>query len=236
MDVVADSIVANTENLSPQDSSTRKPDRPRKLTAKEMENLSGNVAIVVQALIRELRDETIKQMAKPQQKAVKEIMTSHEIIIETLWNAWKEEHQALKQMMEGQEKAVGELQQVIQGIRAQAAQERKLMQEHIDEFKRMQQHASRDIEPLQVHAIKEIKDIHDKLHIIARRAVAGSAQTDPRRSFADIARVPLTEGPNGGVRRPEPLLPPAPPLSSPGEDLFCTIDISGAGGDDSDKA
>ncbi|EXA31584.1 hypothetical protein FOVG_17126 [Fusarium oxysporum f. sp. pisi HDV247] len=29
---------------------------------------------------------------------------------------------------------------------------------------------------------------------------------------------------------------PTPPLSSPGQDLFCTIDISGAGDSDSNKA
>jgi hypothetical protein len=63
MGAVADSIVANPENLSPQGSSTRKSDRPRKLTAKGMENLSGNVGIVMQALIRDVRDETMKQMA-----------------------------------------------------------------------------------------------------------------------------------------------------------------------------
>uniref|UniRef100_A0A0C4DIP0 HAT C-terminal dimerisation domain-containing protein n=1 Tax=Fusarium oxysporum (strain Fo5176) TaxID=660025 RepID=A0A0C4DIP0_FUSOF len=104
-------------------------------------------------------------------------------IIETLWNAWKKEQQALKQMIEGQETAIRQLQQDIQAIQAQAAEKRKLM-----------------------------------------------------RSFADIARVLPTEGLNGGVRRPEPVSPPAPPLSSPGEDLFCMIDISGAGDDDSDKA
>ncbi|KAH7231371.1 uncharacterized protein BKA55DRAFT_582515 [Fusarium redolens] len=134
MAAVADSIVANTENLSPQDSSTRKSDRPRKLTAEGMENLSGNVGIVMQALVREVRDETMKQMAKAQQETVKEITTSHERIIETLWNAWKKGQQALKQMIEGQEKAIGQLQQDIQGIQAQAAQERKLMQEQIDEL------------------------------------------------------------------------------------------------------
>ncbi|KAI8411413.1 hypothetical protein FOFC_08007 [Fusarium oxysporum] len=137
MDAVADSIVANPENLSPQDSSTRKSGRPRKLTAKRMENLSGNVGIVMQALIREVRDETMKQMAKAQQETVKEITTSHERIIETLWNAWKKEQQALKKMIEGQEKAIRQLQKDIQGIQAQAAQERKLMQEQIDELKRM---------------------------------------------------------------------------------------------------
>jgi hypothetical protein len=45
-----------------------------------------------------------------------------------------------------------------------------------------------------------------------------------------------TEGQNGGVRGPEAVSSPTPPLSSPGEDLFCTIDISGAGDDDSNKA
>jgi hypothetical protein len=48
--------------------------------------------------------------------------------------------------------------------------------------------------------------------------------------------MPPTEGQNGGVRGPEPVSSPAPPLSSPGEELFCTIDISGAGDDDSNKA
>ncbi|EWZ28969.1 uncharacterized protein FOBCDRAFT_207951 [Fusarium oxysporum Fo47] len=116
MDAVADSIVANTKNLSPQDSSTRKSDQPRKLTAKGMKNLSGNVGIVMQALIREVRDETMKQMAKAQQETVKEITTSHEKIIETLWNFWKKEQQVLNQMIEGQEKAIRQLQQDIQGI------------------------------------------------------------------------------------------------------------------------
>ncbi|KAL9561263.1 hypothetical protein ACKAV7_014618 [Fusarium commune] len=180
--------------------------------------------------------EAWKQMAKAQQETVKEITTSHERIIETLWNAWKKEQQVLKQMIEGQETAIRHLQQDIQAIQAHAAEERKLMQEQIDELKRMQQHASRDIEPLQVQAAAEIKHIHEKLDIIARRAVTGSAQTNPRQSFADIARVPPTEGPSGGVRRPEPVSPPAPLLSSPGEDLFCTIDISGASDDGSDKA
>ncbi|RKK81744.1 hypothetical protein BFJ71_g15495 [Fusarium oxysporum] len=138
MDAVADSIVANTENLSPQDSSTRKSDWSRKLTAKGMENLYGNVGIVMQVLIREVRDEIMKRMAKVQQ----ETMNSHERIIETLWNAWKKEQQAPKQIIEGQEKAIGQLQQDIQGIQAQAAQERKLMQEQINELRRMQHHAA----------------------------------------------------------------------------------------------
>ncbi|KAJ4029094.1 hypothetical protein NW761_014642 [Fusarium oxysporum] len=96
MDAVADSIVANPENLDHQDSSTQ--------------NLSSNVEIVMQALIREVRDETMKQMVKGQQETVKEIATSHQRIIETLWNAWKEEQLALKQMIKGQEKGVRQLQ------------------------------------------------------------------------------------------------------------------------------
>ncbi|EXK23419.1 hypothetical protein FOMG_19801, partial [Fusarium oxysporum f. sp. melonis 26406] len=71
----------------------RESDRLRKLTAKGMENLSGNVGIVMQALVREIRDETMKQMAKAQQETVKEITTSHERTIETLWNAWEKEQQ-----------------------------------------------------------------------------------------------------------------------------------------------
>jgi septal ring factor EnvC (AmiA/AmiB activator) len=67
---------------------------------------------------------------------VKEITTSHERVVETLWNAWKKEQQALKQMIEGQEKAIKQLQQDIQGIQTQATEERKLMQEQIDELKR----------------------------------------------------------------------------------------------------
>ncbi|KAL3587622.1 hypothetical protein FPOAC2_13519 [Fusarium poae] len=236
MDTVADSIVVTSEDACPRDSSTRKSDRPRKLTAKGMENLPGNLGTVMQALIREVRDETMKQMAKSQQETVKEITTSHERIIETLWNAWKKEQQAFKQMIEGQEKAIRQLQKDIQGIQAQAAQGRKLMQEHIDELKRMRQHTSGDSEPLQAQAVDEIKRIHEKLDTLAQRAVAGSAQVNPRQSFADIARMPPTEGQDGGVRGPEPVSSPTPLLSSPGEELFCTIDISGAGDDDSNKA
>jgi TolA-binding protein len=236
MDTVADSIVVTSEDACPRDSSTRKSDRPRKLTAKGMENLPGNLGTVMQALIREVRDETMKQMAKSQQETVKEITTSHKRIIETLWNAWKKEQQAFKQMIEGQEKAIRQLQKDIQGIQAQAAQERKLMQEHIDELKRMRQHTSGDSEPLQAQAVDEIKRIHEKLDTLAQRAVAGSAQVNPRQSFADIARMPPTEGQDGGVRGPEPVSSPTPLLSSPGEELFCTIDISGAGDDDSNKA
>jgi hypothetical protein len=52
--------------------------------------------MVMQALIREIRDKTMKQVAKAQQETVKEITTSHERVVETLWNAWKKEQQALK--------------------------------------------------------------------------------------------------------------------------------------------
>ncbi|KAH6973323.1 hypothetical protein EDB80DRAFT_742899 [Ilyonectria destructans] len=64
MDATSDSIV-----VSP-DSSTRESDRPRRLTAKGLENLSGNVGIVMQTLIRETREETMKQMAKAQEETV----------------------------------------------------------------------------------------------------------------------------------------------------------------------
>ncbi|RFN45006.1 reverse transcriptase [Fusarium flagelliforme] len=147
----------------------------------------------------------------------------------------REEQQAFKQMIEGQEKAIRRLQKDIQGIQAQAAQERKLMEEQIDELKRMRQHTSGDSEPLQSQAVDEIKRIHEKLDTLAQRAVPGSAQTNPRQSFADIARMSPTEGQDGGVRGPEAVSSPTPPLSSPGEDLFCTIDISGVGDDDSNK-
>jgi hypothetical protein len=49
----------------------------------------------MQTLVREIRDETMKQMAKAQEETVKEITSSHERIIENLWNAWKKEQQAL---------------------------------------------------------------------------------------------------------------------------------------------
>lgn len=58
--------------------------------------MSGNVGMVMQALIREIRDKTMKLVAKAQQETVKEITTSHERVVETLWNAWKKEQQALK--------------------------------------------------------------------------------------------------------------------------------------------
>ncbi|KAH8651984.1 hypothetical protein BGZ61DRAFT_468679 [Ilyonectria robusta] len=60
MDATSDSIVVSPEDLGPRDSSMRKSDRPRRLTAKGLENLSGNVGIVIQALICETRKETIK--------------------------------------------------------------------------------------------------------------------------------------------------------------------------------
>jgi hypothetical protein len=72
-------------------------------------------------------------------------------------------------MIEGHEKAIGQRQRDIQGIQAQAAQERKLMQEQIDELKRMRQHASRDSEPLQAQAVDEIKRIHENLDTIQPR-------------------------------------------------------------------
>ncbi|EXK24557.1 hypothetical protein FOMG_18723 [Fusarium oxysporum f. sp. melonis 26406] len=71
---------------------------------------------------------------------------------------------------------------------------------------------------------------------MAQHAVAGSARTNPRQSFADIARMSPTEEQNGGARGPEAVSSTTPPLSSPVEDLFCTIDISGVGDDDSNKA
>ncbi|EXM12253.1 hypothetical protein FOTG_19246 [Fusarium oxysporum f. sp. vasinfectum 25433] len=38
---------------------------------------------------------------------------------------------------------------------------------------------------------------------MAQHAIAGSAQINPKQSFADIARISPTEEPNGSVRRPE---------------------------------
>jgi hypothetical protein len=75
-----------------------------------------------------------------------------------------------KKKVEGQEKAIGQSQD-IQAIRTQVAEKRKLMQEQIDELKRMQWHTSRDIEPLQVQAAEEIKHIHEiiRYHSAARR-------------------------------------------------------------------
>jgi hypothetical protein len=43
----------------------------------------------MQALIHEVRDETLKQMAKTQEEPVVEITTSHERTLETLWNIWR---------------------------------------------------------------------------------------------------------------------------------------------------
>jgi hypothetical protein len=91
MEAAADNIVVSPEDLSPRDSSARKSDRPRRLTAKGIENLSGNLGVVMQALVRETRDETMKQMAKAQEESVKEITSSYKRITETLWDAWKKE-------------------------------------------------------------------------------------------------------------------------------------------------
>jgi hypothetical protein len=60
MDAVANSIDVTPEDACPRDSSTRKSDRPRRFTVKGMEKLSGNVGIVMQALIHEVRDEALK--------------------------------------------------------------------------------------------------------------------------------------------------------------------------------
>nr|CEG03892.1 unnamed protein product [Fusarium acuminatum CS5907] len=68
MDAAADSIVVSPGDLSPRDPSARKSDRPQRLTAKGIENLSGNVGVVMQALVREIRDEPMKQMAKAQEE------------------------------------------------------------------------------------------------------------------------------------------------------------------------
>ncbi|KAF5711864.1 hypothetical protein FMUND_8785 [Fusarium mundagurra] len=86
MDVAADSIVVSPEDLRPRDLSACKSDRPRRLTAKGIKTLSGNVGVVMRVLVREIRDETMKQMVKAQEEKVKEITSSHERIVETLWN------------------------------------------------------------------------------------------------------------------------------------------------------
>jgi hypothetical protein len=84
MDAVASSIVVAPEGLDPLDSGTRKSDRPRKLTAKGMENLAGNVGTVIQTMLRESREETVKQITKMHEEAVKEITSAHERMIETM--------------------------------------------------------------------------------------------------------------------------------------------------------
>ncbi|KAH7120157.1 hypothetical protein B0J13DRAFT_568440 [Dactylonectria estremocensis] len=98
-------------------------------------------------MLRESREETVKQITKMHEEAVKEITSAHERMIETLWDAWKKEQQALRQMIASQEKSIGKLQQDIQSIQEQATRERKLMQDQIDELKRIHQ-TSRDPDPV----------------------------------------------------------------------------------------
>ncbi|KAH7116400.1 hypothetical protein EDB81DRAFT_247881 [Dactylonectria macrodidyma] len=90
-------------------------------------------------MLQESREETVKQIMKMHEEAVKEITSAHERMIETLRDAWKKEQQALKQMIASQEKSIGKLQQDIQSIQEQATRERKLMQDQMDELKRIQQ-------------------------------------------------------------------------------------------------
>ncbi|KAH7111398.1 hypothetical protein EDB81DRAFT_768581 [Dactylonectria macrodidyma] len=77
MDAVASSIVVAPEGLDPLESGTRKSDRPRKLTAKGIENLAGNVGTVIETMLRESREETVKQITKTHEEAVKEITSAH---------------------------------------------------------------------------------------------------------------------------------------------------------------
>jgi hypothetical protein len=85
-------------------------------------------------------------------------------------------------MIASQEKAIGQLEEGILGIHAQAAQERKLMQEQINESKRMRPHTPHDIERIQAQTADEMKRIHELLNIIALRSTASPAWTNPRPS------------------------------------------------------
>lgn len=64
MDAVADSIVVAPEDHKSLDSGTRKSDRSRRLTRGEMENLAGNAGATKQAMIRDIREQIMKQMAQ----------------------------------------------------------------------------------------------------------------------------------------------------------------------------
>lgn len=222
MDTLADSIVVAPDDINNRDSGARKSDRPRKMTTKAMESFAGNAGPVVQAMIREIRDQFLKQTAKTHEDTVKEITKAHERTIETLWEAWRKEQQALKQMMANQEKAMEQLRRDIQGIRAQSAQERELMQQQINELKQMQQQTPHD----------EMKGIHDQLDAIALQLTTSPTQTKPDQSYADVARARLASQ-SSNTPRPS-AMQTTPPAGV--ETLFCTIDISRVSEEDRSKA
>jgi hypothetical protein len=218
MDKVADSIVVAPDDLNNHDSVTRKSDRPRKMTTKAMEYFAGNAGPVVQAMIREIRDQILKQTAKIHEDTVKEITKAHERTIETLWGAWREEQQALKQMVANQEKALEQLREDIQSIRAQSAQERELMQQQL---KQMQEHTP--------HSADELKGIHDRLDAIALQLTTSPTQTYATPSYADVALARLASPPSGTPR-------PSTMRTAAAETLFCTIDTSRVSKEDKSKA
>ncbi|KAJ0126163.1 hypothetical protein HZ326_30734 [Fusarium oxysporum f. sp. albedinis] len=213
------------------------------------EDATSNSASLMQIMLRAMLQETSTHLMSEQKK-----------MLERLWNALMENQRTATQMMSDQLEMIRQLQQEIQGIKAQAAEELKkadelrylheqttrqlrVMREQTSEqIRTMREQTARDLEQLreevmkelgrvQVQTAEEIKQVKEQLHVMAD-SISSSAQTSPQPSYADVARTPPASQPSNVRTLSSTHATP----SALTDTLFCTIDTSRVGEEEKGKA
>ena len=167
-----------------------------------------------------------------------------------------ENQRTATRMMSEQLEMIRQLQQEIQTIKAQAAEElkkadelRRSHEQATRQLKAMREQAARDLEQMREQVMKELgrtqpqtaeelkqvkeemKQVKEQLNTMAD-SISSSAQTSPHPSYADVARTPPTSQPSNVRTLSSMRTTP----SSFTDTLFCTIDTSRVSEEDRGKA
>ncbi|KAJ3454196.1 hypothetical protein MRS44_018090 [Fusarium solani] len=208
------------------------------------EGATGNHASPMQIMFRAMLQETSAHLMSEQRK-----------MLERLWDALMENQRTATRMMSEQLEMIRQLQQEIQTIKAQAAEESKKVDElrrsheqATRQLKAMREQAARDLEQLREQVMKELgrtqpqtaeelkqvkeemKQVKEQLNTMAD-SISSSAQMSPRPSYADVARTPPTSQPSNIHTLSSMRTTP----SSFTDTLFCTIDTSRVSEEDRGK-
>jgi hypothetical protein len=209
------------------------------------EGATGNHASPMQIMFRAMLHETSTHSMSEQRK-----------MLERLWDALMENQRTATRMMSEQLEMIRQLQQEIQTIKAQAAEElkkadelRRSHEQATRQLKAMREQAARDLEQMREQVMKELgrtqpqtaeelkqvkeemKQVKEQLNTMAD-SISSSAQMSPQPSYADVARTPPTSQPSNVRTLSSMRTTP----SSFTDTLFCIIDTSRVSEEDRGKA
>ena len=178
--------------------------------------VSGNEPLI-QMMLRTMLQETSTHIMSEQKK-----------MLQRLWVALLENQGSATKMVSDQLEMTQRLQQEIQTVRAEAAEDRKKAEETrrmhertAEELKAMQE-TNEHLRQAQEQTTEELKQLREQLNMVAQGIAANSAQASPQPSYADVARTPPTSQPSN-VRSLSSMRTTPSAFT---DTLFCTIDTS----------